>query len=71
MPSAREDSRITVGNVQEWQRLCSNYKHATLASLQSEILANGLSHESDALLAHINQVCVLQTQIVTGVYDLF
>ena len=53
----REDfHRITVGNVQDWQKLRSNYKRATLASLQSQILANGSNHETDVLLAHIDQV---------------
>ena len=53
----REDlHRITVGNVQDWQTLCCNYKLATHASLQSHILAHGLNHEIDALLAHIDQV---------------
>ena len=54
---AREDlHRIAVGNVQHWQTLCSNYRRATLASLQSQILAHGLNHETDALHAHIDQV---------------
>lgn len=53
----REDlHRITVGNIQEWQKLYSNYRRATLASLQSQILANDLNHETDALFAHIDQV---------------
>ena len=53
----REDlHRIAVGNVQHWQTLCSNYRRATHASLQSHILAHGLNHETDALLAHIDQV---------------
>lgn len=53
----REDlHRIAVGNVQDWQTLCSNYRRATHASLQSYILAHGLNHETDALLAHIDQV---------------
>jgi len=52
----REDlHRIAVGNVQDWQILCSNYRHATLASFQSQILAHGLNNETDTLLAHINQ----------------
>jgi len=52
----REDlHRITVGTVQDWQKLCSNYRRTTLASLQSQILANDLSHETDALLAHVDQ----------------
>ncbi|KAF8797855.1 hypothetical protein BYT27DRAFT_6905479 [Phlegmacium glaucopus] len=52
----REDlHRITVGNVQDWQKLCFNYRRATLANLQSQILANDLNHETDALLAHIEQ----------------
>ena len=66
----REDlHRIAVGNVQHWQTLCSNYRHATHASLQSHILAHGLNHETDALLAHIDQVR-LKTQTMTRVYDL-
>jgi len=55
MENREELHRIAVGNVQDWQRLCSNYKHATHASLQSHILAHGLNHETDALLAHIDQ----------------
>lgn len=55
----REDlHRIIVGTVQDWQKLCSNYRRATLDNLQSQILANDLSHETDALLAHIDQVCL-------------
>jgi len=52
----REDlHKITVGSVQEWQKLRSNYRRATLASLQSQILTNGLDHETEALIAHIDQ----------------
>ena len=55
----REDlHRITVGTVQDWQKLRSNCRRTTLASLQSQVLANDLSHETDALLAHIDQVCL-------------
>ena len=53
----REDlHRVAVGNVQDWQKLCSNYRLAMHASLQSHILAHGINHETDALLAHIDQV---------------
>ena len=66
----REDLlRIAVGNVQDWQTLCSNYRRATHASLQSHILAHNLNHETDALLAHVDQVR-LQTQTMTSVYNL-
>ena len=66
---SREDShRIALGNIQDWQKLCADYRRATLASLQSQILANGLNHETDALLAHIDQV-YSQSQTMARNYD--
>lgn len=57
MDSSREDlPRVSVGTVQDWQRLEGNYKRATLSHLEEQILAKGLTGERDALLAHINQV---------------
>ncbi|KAF9466435.1 hypothetical protein BDZ94DRAFT_221698 [Collybia nuda] len=56
MDSSREDlPRVSVGTVQDWQRLESNYKRATLSHLDQQILAKSLTTERDALLKHINQ----------------
>lgn len=56
MESREDIHRIAVGNIQDWQKIRSNYRHATLANLQSQIIANGLDHERDALLAHVDRV---------------
>ncbi|KAF8163127.1 hypothetical protein B0H34DRAFT_308731 [Crassisporium funariophilum] len=54
--NSREDlPRVSIGNAQEWQTLRSNYREAALARLQSQIIANGLSREKDALIAHMDQ----------------
>ena len=69
MESRDDLHRITVGNVQDWHKICSNYRRAMLATLHSQIQENDLSHESDALVAHIDQVRPsLYTQPTERVY---
>ena len=56
MDSSREDPRISVGTVQDWRRLKVNYNHTALRHLEEGIVSGGLESETDALVAHMNQV---------------
>lgn len=60
---SREDLvRVSVGSVQDWQRLKANYKNAILARLEENILTNGLAAEREELIAHTNKVDYLSTR---------
>lgn len=53
----REDlPRVSVGSVQDWEKIKANYRTATIACLEDHILATGLQNERDALIAHTNEV---------------
>jgi hypothetical protein len=56
MDSSREDqTRISVGTVQDWQRLKFNFSHTALTHVEG-IVSSDLTSEKDALIAHMNQV---------------
>ncbi|KAG5635427.1 hypothetical protein H0H81_011317 [Sphagnurus paluster] len=55
MDSREELPRISVGSVQDWNRLKTNYKAAALESLEERITTERLHNERDAMIAHANQ----------------
>ncbi|RDB21544.1 Kinetochore protein mis14 [Hypsizygus marmoreus] len=55
MDSREELPRVSVGSVQDWQRLKINYKNAALARLEEHVVAYGLNTERDVLVASTNQ----------------
>ncbi|KAF8964064.1 hypothetical protein BDZ97DRAFT_1758172 [Flammula alnicola] len=52
----REDiPRVSVGSVQDWQKVRSNYREAALSELQEQVASRGITHEKDAIIAHLEQ----------------
>lgn len=64
---SREDlPRVSVGSVQDWQKVRTNYNDAALSKMH-EHMGNSktLAREKDAILAHINHVYIPQTALTT------
>jgi hypothetical protein len=53
----REDiPRVSVGSVQDWKKVRSNYEEAALSKLQEQAVLRDIEDEKDAILAHLAQV---------------
>lgn len=54
----REDlSRVSVGSVQDWQKVRSSYKDAALSQLQERVaISKSLMQEQAAIQAHLDHV---------------
>lgn len=65
---SREDlPRVSVGSVQDWQKMKNNYKEAALALVQQHTATSNVSsQEKDVLLAHLDQVCFMKCTTRSG-----
>lgn len=58
MDSREELPRVSVGSVQDWQKMKNNYKEAAMDQVQQYISTSNISsQEKDLILAHLDQVC--------------
>ncbi|KAF8197436.1 hypothetical protein BJ912DRAFT_953413 [Pholiota molesta] len=52
----REDiPRVSVGSVQDWKKVRSNYEEAALSKLQEQAVLRDIEDEKDAIMAHLAQ----------------
>jgi len=56
MQNRDELPRVSIGSVQDWQKVRSNYKDAALSKLSEMVSSKGLAQEQDAILFHLEQV---------------
>lgn len=57
--TGREDlPRITVDSITDWRRIQASYTASAIKQLDEQLAANGLSHEREAHLAHLNAVSI-------------
>jgi hypothetical protein len=62
--TGREDlPRITVDSISDWRRIQASYTASAIKQLDEQLAANGLSHEREAHLAHLNSVLVVLMKI--------
>jgi hypothetical protein len=60
----REDiPRVSVGSVQDWQRVKAHYREAAMEELQKLLIGQHVGHEKDAIMMHLEQVCPYSSQL--------
>ena len=65
MENRDELPRVSIGSVQDWQKVRSNYKDAALSKLREMVSSKGLAQEQDAILVHLEQVSQKQLLRIT------
>jgi hypothetical protein len=48
--------RIAVETIADWKRIKASYSQAAIRQLDEQLEANGLMHERETHLAHLNEV---------------
>jgi hypothetical protein len=56
MDNREEHPRVSVGTVQDWQKLKSKYRASFIEAITQIAAAQGLTRGQDAALAHMEQV---------------
>jgi hypothetical protein len=57
MDNREDHPRVSVGTVQDWQKLKSHYREAFIQAITQIASTQGLAREQHAALAHMEQVC--------------
>ena len=63
MDNREEHPRVSVGTVQDWQKLKSHYKEAFFQAITQIASTQGLICGQDVAVAHMEQVCFFPTDI--------
>jgi hypothetical protein len=59
-PNYEDLTRINVETTADWRRIRESYSQIAIRQLDERLKANGLMHERDAHIAHLNEVTLIK-----------